>query len=182
MPVEIRIAVSGHRQLAGVERLEAAIQAAAGMIRETYAGQTFRILSCLAEGADRLAARLLIRSLPAELTVVMPFKEPEYLEDFPTEASRLEFKELKRLASRVVVAGQGDPRPIAYQAANQALINTCDLLLVVWDGEPANGPGGTAEVVEMVRQLNLPLLWIQAAEGPSFGNIITERYNPQTGR
>ncbi|KPD20256.1 hypothetical protein ADS78_12970, partial [Idiomarina abyssalis] len=35
----------------------------------------------------------------------------------------------------------------AYEAANEALLDTVDLLIAVWDGQAAADQGGTAAVV-----------------------------------
>ena len=38
-------------------------------------------------------------------------------------------------------------------------------VIAFWDGQPAAGRGGTAEIVEYVRKQQKPLLWIHAATG-----------------
>src|SRR5262249_19847988 len=41
-------------------------------------------------------------------------------------------------------------------------VNHCDLLLAVWDGEPARGRGGTAEIVAYAREIQRPLIIIDS--------------------
>jgi hypothetical protein len=36
-----------------------------------------------------------------------------------------------------------------------------DVLLAVWDGMPARGPGGTGAIVAAARTMGLPLLWVE---------------------
>lgn len=45
------------------------------------------------------------------------------------------------------------------------MLDASDVLVAVWDGEPAQGLGGTAEIVELARHLKKPLLWIYAHDG-----------------
>jgi hypothetical protein len=42
-------------------------------------------------------------------------------------------------------------------------VNECDVLLVLWDGEPARGKGGTADVIAYARELGKPLVLVDAA-------------------
>jgi hypothetical protein len=53
-------------------------------------------------------------------------------------------------------------------------VENCDLLVAIWDGEPARGPGGTGETVELFRQAGRPLLWIHASQGPLAGSLVEE--------
>ena len=50
----------------------------------------------------------------------------------------------------------------AYAAANQVMLDHADLLVTVWDGEPARGLGGTAEIVAQVQARGKPVVWIGA--------------------
>ena len=38
-------------------------------------------------------------------------------------------------------------RESAYERAGHAVIEGCDILLALWDGQPSRGQGGTAEIV-----------------------------------
>jgi hypothetical protein len=40
----------------------------------------------------------------------------------------------------------------AYEAANEAMLGTIDLLVAVWDGRSPVDQGGTAAVVEQARE------------------------------
>jgi hypothetical protein len=43
------------------------------------------------------------------------------------------------------------PTEAAYFAAGKLIVNRCDLLLAVWDGQPAGGLGGTGDIVGYAR-------------------------------
>ena len=122
-----------------------------------------------------MLARVLIEELAAELTAVLPLPEQEYMKDFLTIGSIQEYENLKRLAVNVIVLDQDHARPQAYQAANDYLIQHCDVLVVIWDGLPARGAGGTGEVVAAARQAGKALLWIHTNPLPHEKILTDER-------
>lgn len=171
----VKIAVCGHRSLDAPHHLETSILAASSRIQEVYQGLPYQVFSCLAEGSDRLLAYKLIHTLPADLIVILPLPEQEYLKDFQTKESIQEFCDLKRMAKKVVTLDQEYIRPTAYQEANRYLMENCDLLVTIWDGLPARGPGGTAELVQLARINEWPLIWIHPNQTKIVGSLTEER-------
>lgn len=53
----------------------------------------------------------------------------------------------------------------AHQAGSEILVGLVDRLLAVWDGKPARGYGGTADVVAYARRTGVPVrvLWPEGA-------------------
>jgi hypothetical protein len=45
----------------------------------------------------------------------------------------------------------------SYLGASEHLLSTTELMVAVWDGEAADGRGGTGDVVERARALSLPV-------------------------
>jgi hypothetical protein len=176
----IKIAVCGHRRLDDPHRLETSILISVQRIHAAYPGHPYQVYSCLAQGADRLLAGKFIQALPADLTVILPLPEQEYLKDFKSEQSIQEYNKLKYLAKAVITPDLVYTRPQAYREANRRLMENCDLLVTVWDGLPARGPGGTAELVKMARLSERPLLWIHANDAYHTGRLIVERLNTIT--
>lgn len=174
--IPIHIAVSGHRHLEDVPRLEQEAVNACGLIRQVFPEQRFQVYSCLAEGADRLLARVLMERLAASLVAVLPLAEGTYRLDFSSRESLQAFRQLKKSASSVVVLDKIKARPQAYQAANQYLLQHCQVLLAIWDGLPAHGEGGTGELVETVRQTGRMLLWMPAKPRAEGAGIVAENF------
>jgi hypothetical protein len=56
-------------------------------------------------------------------------------------------------------------RPAAYEIAGRYLIDHCQVLIALWNGEPPQGEGGTGAVVAWARSRQRPLAWIFAANG-----------------
>jgi Protein of unknown function (DUF4231) len=121
-----------------------------------------RIVSALAEGADRLVTEIAL-ARGYELQCVFPFQHGEYSKDFETEKSKEQFEELsKKSASTLELGGNPENRPEAYLAAGRILLLQSDVLIAVWDGAPAKGVGGTGQVVEEALQIQVPTVRIDA--------------------
>jgi hypothetical protein len=154
----IRVGVTGHRHLADPEAVRRECIAAVVDLRRKRDAATVEIWSSLAEGADRIAAHL-VPAHAEQLSVVLPLDAVEYRRDFATDRSLTEFDELLAAAQHVEVTGP-DPdehdidalRESAYERAGLAIVERCDVLLALWDGQPSRGRGGTAEIVEVARE------------------------------
>src|ERR1700721_1849087 len=122
-----------------------------------------RILSPLAEGADRIVAHAGL-ALGADLQCPLPFHEGEYCRDFSTESSPHEFHALLAKASAVFqVDGVRDAADVAYERTGRFVLEQSDFLIAIWDGEPAAGRGGTAQIVEEALTQNIPFIWLHAS-------------------
>jgi hypothetical protein len=145
-----RIAISGHRGLPGpTERLvDTAIRAA-------LAGQAPDVtgISCLADGADQIFARA-VTDLGGQLEVVIP--AAEYREGLP-ENARPEYDRLIAQACAVHRLPFTESTSHAHMAASRLMLDAADELYAVWDGQPARGYGGTADVVSYARERGLPV-------------------------
>ena len=53
----------------------------------------------------------------------------------------------------------------AHLTAGQAVVDRSERLVAVWDGKPARGIGGTADIVSYARQKGVPVvvLWPESA-------------------
>lgn len=114
-------------------------------------------ITCLAAGADQLFARALADAgLP--FTVIVPSQR--YSSAFKSTQAVLEYRRLRKLATVVMELPFKRPTPAAFLAAGRAAIDRGEVVVAVWDGEPAHGMGGTAEVVQYARNKGLGLIHI----------------------
>ncbi|HEY1794374.1 MAG TPA: hypothetical protein VGG34_15775 [Opitutaceae bacterium] len=148
---------SGHRQIADPGALGKAL---ASEIRGlgTLASGEWIALSSVAEGGDQAFVR---QALAQGLSwhAILPLPRAEFARDFSaTEWARVE--ELLGDAEHVRVITENGSREDAYLDCGMATVDSCDLLVAVWDGEPARGKGGTADVVAYGRSLSKPLVII----------------------
>ncbi len=156
----VRIGVTGHRFLAEIEKLEAAVEQALDRIEQAFPGCKLIVLSPLAEGADRLVAHAVLRREGGELVVPLP--ADDYLEDFDTAQSKGEFRTLLDQAAEVVELPATPTRDEAYEQVGLYLLDHCDVLIAVYDGKPAQGQGGTADIVQRALDRDMPVFHIKA--------------------
>jgi hypothetical protein len=153
--IAYRLGVTGHRHLAGLDAVGAAVDDVLGVVEQAAGDRPCTVVSCLAEGADRLVARRALARPEWSLDVILPLAADDYETDFPATAD--EFRALLGQASSVLNMPPAPSRVDAYLAAGLRLVSTIDRLVAVWDGEPAEGPGGTAEIVLAARRRALPV-------------------------
>lgn len=171
----VRLGVTGHRFLPAAPQRRARLWERVGEILREIGATTalLEVLSPLAEGADRLVAEValdLTTAVPAKVHLVcaLPFPVDLYRLDFHTPASRDAFDALLARATSVVeLAGRrrrpgamaDDPDLLkdAYAAVGAYVVDHADVLLALWDGEPARGRGGTGEVVALARARGVPV-------------------------
>jgi hypothetical protein len=167
----LTVGVTGHRFLAEVDKVSAGIDRALAHIEATFAPQQWTVLSALADGADQLVTRRLLARHAAQLIVLLPMPLDEYLEDI---RSPERFQTLLAQAAGTIPLPGARTHDEAYAALARYLAAHCDLLVAVWDGRPAQGPGGTSEIVARVRAAGKPLAWVHA------GNRVPGTEEPTT--
>jgi hypothetical protein len=162
-PLPLIIAVTGHRDLRPED-----ISTLEGLVRTIFAETALRyphsplvVLSPLAEGADRLVARVAIAQ-GARLIVPLPLPRALYEQDFESEASRAEFRALLDAAESVfelpVMSGNtlpgitepGEQRNRQYAQVGAFVARHSQVFLALWDGVTLgldDKHGGTAEIV-----------------------------------
>jgi hypothetical protein len=158
--VPLLIGVTGHRDLVPDElpRLRERVREFFEFLRTRFPDRPLRVLTPLAEGADRLVAEVALE-LDLELAVPLPMPLDVYMRDFATAESQREFMTLYSRASAVyelpVALGSvrerwdeyGVDRNRQYAQLGVFLCAHCHLLLALWDGKASNDLGGTAQVI-----------------------------------
>lgn len=171
--VRLVIGVTGHRDLCEDQKLatQNEVRKQIASLADLYPSTPLRLISPLAEGGDRLVVAEFLRlkadrlmagdSLAAAWDLIVPLPLPEvvYRTDFPdTEA---EFDALIAEASQVFELPQrpsytaeermryGPERDLQYLDAGLFLIRHCHVLLALWDGNPTELTGGTAQIVHL---------------------------------
>jgi hypothetical protein len=155
MGVVVRFGVTGHRILPP-RIIDRAID---HWRRVLPSGGQLRGVSCLADGADQLFATQVLAA-GGTLEAVLPCTD--YASSLLADDSRARFEDLRRAATSVVTMPYPKPSEHAFLAAGHALVDRSDHLFAVWDGRPARGIGGTADVVSYARARGCPVtvLWV----------------------
>ncbi|MFE7624039.1 hypothetical protein [Streptomyces sp. NPDC057509] len=154
------IAVTGHMDL--TEESVPLVREALVALLGRYVEQGLTGVSCIAKGADALFAEAVL-SLGGQLIVVVPsqdYREAKVKPDYVAE-----FDRLHQAAAEVTVMPYAEANREAYEAANSELLRRAGRLVAVWDGQPGNGRGGTADTVAEARTIGLPVevVWPEGA-------------------
>lgn len=121
------------------------------------------VVSALAEGADRLVADIVLDVPGASLIAILPDEPSVYETDFASNGSVEQFRAFLQRAEAVSVVPDAGSRHANFEAAGHIMLQRIDVLIALWDGEPARGRGGTAEIVAAARATEMPVLWIETA-------------------
>lgn len=150
-PIPYFIGISGHRALRESDRpvLEDAVRDVLDELRVRLPETALVLLSPLAEGADRLVAQIALK-MGLRLHVVLPMSVAEYVHDFPSEDSRSEFESLLSQAELVheIASLPESKRVDLYRRSGEYVARHSQLLLALWDGQPADQAAGTSAIVD----------------------------------
>jgi hypothetical protein len=113
-------------------------------------------VTSLAIGADQLLAELIIKQ-GGSIHAVLPYQDIE--RSFSTEDLPL-YRKLASQADLEVLNTPGTDQD-AYLAAGIRVVDLSDLVIAVWNGLPAVGKGGTADVVKYALNKGVPLVHIE---------------------
>lgn len=148
----IRIGVTGHQDREGLDWAFAEgeiLKALMGMVRP------FDGLTSLAVGADQLFAHMVLR-VGGELVAVVPAHDYETTFE---DADRVAYRDLLRHAHVVELPPETGGEQ-AFFRAGRWIVDHADRMIAVWDGEPSQGLGGTADVVAYALLRGRPCLHI----------------------
>jgi len=153
------LGVTGHQHLP--PRTTELVRAALRSLLRQYDGANLTGITCLADGADQLFARAVLE-IGGELEVLVPALR--YRDGLRPEAWPA-YDELLAAASRVEHLPFGESTEEAHLAAGQMVVDHSDRVVAVWDGAPARGLGGTADIVAYARAKRVPvsIVWPDGA-------------------
>jgi len=145
-----RVGITGHQKIP-----EDAVKPIVEGIRSLLVGlaEPLEGYSSLAEGADQLFARSVL-ALGGTLHAIIPSEN--YATTFD-EAHRHAYRALLDQATSVQQLPFEAPGEPAYAAAGHRVVDHSDVLIAVWDGEPARGRGGTADAVSYAEDGGIPV-------------------------
>jgi hypothetical protein len=110
-------------------------------------------VSALADGADQIFARAVLDT-GGQLEAIVP--ATRYRDGLP-EAAHATYDALLSAASKVDRLSYTESTEEAHMPASRTMLDKADRLFAVWDGKPARGHGGTADVVAEARQRRIPV-------------------------
>lgn len=166
--VPIIIGVTGHRDIPSedAEILRTAVHKFLMQLQSEYPKTPFKLISGLAEGADRLVAEVAL-DVGFDILAALPMPQTDYEQDFESIQSIEQFRQFIAKAESCFVvpqeSGYIDPkmtRDLCYLALGRYIAQHAQIVVALWDGiseqTMADGSkkiltGGTADVVHMCR-------------------------------
>ena len=177
LPFVLTVGITGHRldALAGEDaetlrnRVGAALEVVTESARTIHAREAplfqsheprFDFVTALAGGADQLAAQAALK-LGYSLSAVLPFQRDDYRQSLIENGDLGDFDALLGKSRRVLeLPGRIDDPLEGYVMVGRATVAHCDILVAVWDGQKARGPGGTGDVVQTAIERGTPVIHI----------------------
>lgn len=154
----MRVGISGHQNI----QPESAVAWLEAAIREALATQRASVgVSSLAAGADQIFATVVLE-MGLDLAVVTPCIG--YESSFENEESKARFIRLNDRAKFHHLMDFPSPSEQAFLAAGKWIIDTSDSMIFIWDGRPARGLGGTADIVAYARAKTVPFVHLNPTD------------------
>jgi hypothetical protein len=170
------VGFTGHRSNFDAGLVRSALKQVLGDVMARTAAQGGRAELCasVAEGTDTICVEV-ARELGMPVHLLLPLEEAEFAKDFSSpevwQRAQAQFAIARQRSgcdSVHLIPGE-TTRPECYCNQSAYLLEVADLLVAVWDGKPARGPGGTAEIIGQAEIMGLPVVKIDAASGAVSG-------------
>ncbi len=164
----LKIGITGHRDLFDISEVGKSIYFSLLYFQEF--DKNLLGITALATGADTIFAKE-VSKIGAPLRIMVPFDINEYKKDFKRATERSEFEKLLtgnpggyEVYSDAIPRNQ-EQRNEAYFDVGKKIVDESDIVLAVWDGEPAAGLGGTGDIVAYARSQGKEVHIINAVRG-----------------
>lgn len=113
-------------------------------------------MSSLAQGTDQLFAEVALE-LKIPVRAIVPLGAYEAF--FQDEQVLTNYRRLLGQARRTDLDLRFPPER-AFFEAGKFIVDKCQVLIAVWDGRPAEGLGGTADIVTYARSRGRQIVWL----------------------
>src|ERR1700686_4438738 len=162
LPAALAIGFTEHRHLPDETKSRAVIRKILLEWIDKVQGVVYGVTSA-ASGGDLLFAETCIE-LNLPIRIFLPVPKEKFREDFDDSSwDRAEGVFQKALS--VEVTGAGEKLTERYYECGIETVQQCQLLIALWDGEPSQGLGGTADMVHFAKEQARPVIWIHSATG-----------------
>ncbi len=147
----MKIGITGHQELDNEEWVRAELLKVLRFPKTLLTG-----ITSLAKGADQLFAEAILEC-GGTVEVIVPFEG--YDDEFDEEGRATYHRLLARASVAETLRGDASHEE-SYLRAGERVVDLSDLLIAVWDGKPAAGLGGTADIVGYAREQRKRLIHI----------------------
>ncbi len=161
LPVVCTVGFTGHRKLPDESTSRRLISQVLGEMKSSH--EVLCGVASVAVGGDLLFAESCV-ALEIPLRVLLPLPVDDFRNDFD-ESSWDRAEAILGKALSVEVTGDGGLREERYYECGLETVQQSRMLIALWDGEPARGLGGTAQIFEFARSVGRPVVCIHSRTG-----------------
>jgi hypothetical protein len=162
LPSVLAIGFTGHRSLPDEAASRKLVCDFLRDQKAAIAGIVYGVSSAAA-GGDLLFAESCVQ-LEIPLRVLLPLPQERFRDDFDT-VTWLRVEQVLSKAVSVEVTGDRGLRDEDYYQCGIETVQQSQLMVALWDGEPARGMGGTQEIVSFARKMGRPVVWFHSVTG-----------------
>ena len=171
----LTIGVTGHRDhklvgadmsgvTANVERMLSQLQEALAVVGKQHHSAfssdapELRMVSALADGADTMVTKAALAA-GWRVDACLPFPREQYANDFSVTAHHDDFVALlDKVTATFELPGNHGAATAAYEVVGRLVLEQCDVLMALWDGDQNRGRGGTSRVVADAVARHIPVI------------------------
>ena len=154
------IGFAGHRRVDDPERAKAALRRELDAMVAELDGEVVGVSSAAA-GADLLFLEA-CRDAGLKTVVLLPFDRQRFAQDFEDPAEWRRAEQLIDGAWWHETVRGNEEAPAAYHVVSRDLLDLCDRMIFLWDGQPPRGLGGTGETVMDAQKRSVPARIVNA--------------------
>ena len=158
----LAIGFTGHRKLPDEERSRRLIRDFLAERKAATPGIVCGVSSAAAGGDLLFAESCLDLDIP--LRVLLPMPRDQFRADFD-EAAWARAERVFAAAISVEVTSDSEPRREGYYECGIETVQQSGMLVALWDGQPARGMGGTAEIVAFAQAMGKPVVCFHSETG-----------------
>ncbi len=150
----MKIGITGHQNLGSAENIIWLSDALKSAIQQNNIDMG---LTSLAIGADQLFAETL-KDLHIRYIAIIPCNG--YEQTFTNSNDLEKYRSLLQSAFEIVNLPFDQPSEAAFYEAGKQIARSSDLLIAIWNGQPAKGLGGTGDIVKYALSIKRSVLHI----------------------
>jgi hypothetical protein len=158
----IKIGITGKRNINSDILVRDEIKKMISSILNKENADSFIAFSALAKGADTIFVDVVCNDCKQPIKIILPFDSMEYEKDFIEKNDLAVYNHwISKIGIWEVLTADipknQEHRNDAYFSVGKYLVDTCDYMIVVWDGLKPSGKGGTAEILGYAKEQNKPV-------------------------
>lgn len=150
----MKAGITGHQKLGTEDTIAWLLHTIERIIIQYNIQQGF---TSLAVGADQLFTEVL-KKIKLPYVAIIPCNK--YAETFQNQMHTEKYYVLLQSASDIITLEYETPSEKAFFEAGKLVVNLSDIVIAIWNGKPAQGLGGTGDIVAYALSLGKRIIHV----------------------